>query len=1164
VKQAGFHESLVARPVLLFVMYATVLVVGVAAYLTIPLQLMPDGITSPGLQVFLSNPGASAQENEEEVARVLEEQFRTLPGVESIQSNSSQDTVGVFLQFRADLDMDWAKSEVRDRLERARSSLPSGVQEASIWSWSQSDLPAMFFAVLHPGDSDRTDFLLDSVVKRRLEAVDGVGRVEVWGSLEDSLRILLDEDKVRAANLDIGQLVARLSADNYATPLGEVEDGGRRTMLRVDMRWRSPEEIEGLPIGDGLRIKDVGRVAAVKSVRQNLFRIDGRYAYYGEVQKDGAANTVETCRRLRAEFAALAADPQLAGQLEFMPLFDQGEFIQNSLDGVRSTAIDGGMWAVLVLFLFLRRLRLTLLVALSIPFSVLVAVLWQRFAGGSFNVLTMTGITLALGMLVDNAIVVVENVVRLRAEGKGPVEACARGASQVGLAVLLSTLTSVVVFAPIMFGGANPTLSTILAELGMPLCISLLASLLAALVFLPVQLRGALGERHPLMQRAADALAPSAELPARGVSRALDAFVGLVRMSLGVLAALLRLALAPVAKLRWLVALGFVALGTLQALSALDAARLAAELRPFATPGWSSAGSLQAPALAATIALAAALCAIFGLPRATRLLERERAPAGPKLAGTRNLPDLVASINTRVLSWSLVRRAAALSLLALAALSIAIPASRMEVASFAQDQSRTRINVYVQLEDNFTLAQAADEMRRYEDLLQAKKAEWGHARVSNRFSRTGGRLSLYWDAPQGEQRFAAVQRELKETLPRLAGHKVRFLDEATDTNDRESVVFRLLGPDSETLQDFGVRVARELEGLPGVSEVRTPLSDAPPQVQVRVDSELANRLGVTPQGALQTISWSLRGFLLPRYQEEGRETPLLVEYDSEQAAGLATLRELKVQQRSAPVPLAAIGSFEFGSAPRSIARTDGRASFDMVARVADPDRRNEVSQAGRALVEGLDLPRGYELARAELADERAAEELADLRAALLLSIVLVFLLMGILFESVLLPLSVLATIPFAVVGAYWSLYLTGTRMDSVGWIGIIILVGVVVNNGIVLVDNIARLRSEGFERTRAILEGTAMRVRPVLMTALTSVIGLVPLATTEPQGESIDYRALATAVAGGLVVSTIFTLVAVPLSYALVDDWARALRARCAWALRPARPGASAIPPVAR
>lgn len=1149
--KGGFHSFLVARPVLLLVLFATVLVVGVVSYATIPLQLMPDGISNPGLQVFLTNPGASAQENEEEVARVLEEQFRTLPGIEDIESNSSQDTVGVFLQFRPDLDMDYAKAEVRDRIERARSMLPAGVQDVSIWSWSQSDLPAMFFAVLHPGDSDRTDWLIDSVVKRRLESIDGVGRVEVWGSLEDSLRILLDEDKVRAANLDLGVLVARLSADNFAAPLGEIEDGGRRTMLRVDMRWKDPAQIEELPIGDGLRIKDVGRVVAAKSVRENLFRIDGRYAYYGEVQKDGAANTVETCKRLREEFAALAKDPQLAGELEFMPLFDQGEFIQNSLDGVRSTALDGGIWAVVVLFLFLRRFRLTLLVALSIPFSVLVAVAWQRFTGGSFNVLTMTGITLAMGMLVDNAIVVVENTVRLRAEGRSPVDACTEGASQVGLAVLLSTLTSVVVFAPILFSGGNPTLTTILRELGIPLCVSLLASLLAALVFLPVQLRGSLGERHPLLERAAVRLAPVADFPGLLCARLLDAAAAAARACASALAAVLRATLAPLWKARWVAAAGLLALGALAAWTALPAMQLAAQVQPLATPGWNSAASLQLPGTIVVATIAALALLFFGTPRALARLGLPAPRSADRFAGAASLSDLVAGVNTRVLSWSLANRAAACALLALVAVSIVVPASRMKVASFAQDESRARINIYVQLEDNFTLQQASTEMKRYEDLLESKKADWGHARVSDRFSRNGGRLSLYWDAPQPQERFERIRRELDEALPKLAGHKIRFLDEATGPADRTSVVFRLTGPDSETLQALGAGVAREIEALPGVAEVRTPLSNAPPQVRVRVDSELANRLGVTPQSALQTISWTLRGFLLPRYQEEGRETPLIVEYDDAETAGLATLRDLRVQQRSAPVPLSAIGSFEFGAAPRSISRSNGRASFDIVARVDDPARRSEVSEAGRVLVAALDLPRGYELARAELADAQAADEMADLRNALLLSIVLVFLLMGILFESVLLPVSVMATIPFAVVGSYWSLYATGTQMDSVGWIGIIILVGVVVNNGIVLVDNIARLRREGCERTRAVVEGTAMRVRPVLMTALTSVIGLVPLATTEPQGESIDYRALATAVAGGLVVSTVFTLTAVPLAYVLVDDAAARLRNRLRWALRP-------------
>jgi len=233
-----FVAALVRRPILLATLFTTLLVIGLIAWSRIPIQMMPDGIVDPGLQVFVTNPGGSALENEERVARVLEEELRTLPSVKSIQSQSRADDVGLFVEFESTLDMNFAKAEVRDRIERARPKLPDTVQEVGIFSWSQSDLPIMFFALKHPGDSPRTDFLVENVIQRHLEAVDGVGKVDAWGLLEDSLRILLDEDKVRAANLDLGALIRRLRSDNFSLSLGEVEDGGRRLLLRADMRFR--------------------------------------------------------------------------------------------------------------------------------------------------------------------------------------------------------------------------------------------------------------------------------------------------------------------------------------------------------------------------------------------------------------------------------------------------------------------------------------------------------------------------------------------------------------------------------------------------------------------------------------------------------------------------------------------------------------------------------------------------------------------------------------------------------------------------------------------------------------------------------------------------------------------------------------------------------------
>jgi len=320
---------------------------------------------------------------------------------------------------------------------------------------------------------------------------------------------------------------------------------------------------------------------------------------------------------------------------------------------------------------------------------------------------------------------------------------------------------------------------------------------------------------------------------------------------------------------------------------------------------------------------------------------------------------------------------------------------------------------------------------------------------------------------------------------------------------------------------------------------------------VKLDSELAQRMGVNAQSALENVSWALRGIELPSFQEPGRETPLLIQYDKAEAAGLSTLRDLDVYTADSPVPLSSFSDLEFGRMSRTIERHDGEASFSITARVSDPSRQYEASRGGRLALEALDLPRGYSIADEDLASTRQEDEMKEIQAALALSIVLVFLLMGILFESFLVPISVLFTIPYAVLGSVWTLYVTGTAMDSVGWIGIIILVGIVANHGIVLIDRVYQLQRQGMERKEAVLTGCGNRVRPVLMTSLTAVMGLLPLALNESSGEGIDYRALAICVAGGISMSTVFTLWVVPLAYTVIEDMSRAFSSSIVWSLRP-------------
>ncbi|MHC4377454.1 MAG: efflux RND transporter permease subunit, partial [Planctomycetota bacterium] len=1005
-------------------------------------------------------------------------------------------------------------------------------------------LPIAFLGVLHGGDGDRTDFLLDQIVKPRLEAVDGVSKVDIFGVLDDSVRILLDEERTMAASLDVGNLIGRLNGDNFTLPLGEVDDGGQRYLLRSDMRFADEDEVEDYPIGGGLTIGDVGSVIRAKSVRNQLNRIDGDYSYFGIVRKESQANVVATSRAMEVALRELAEDPRLNGEISFLEFFVQGRMIENSLVQLRSTAMWGGALALAVLLIFLRRIRLTLCVALSIPVSALSAITWEYFTGGSFNILTMTGITLGIGMLVDNAVVMVENIARHRSGAAGEVldgaRAARRGASEIALAVTLATLTTVVVFLPLIFMSSNPMARTIFGGIGIPLCVSLMFSLLIAVVFLPVVSARILGDRPPALERGLGWLAPIGRIPGRLVEGLL--FVarwvgfglatllhGLGRLALGVLAPR-HAALAWGARLVRLAA----GLGVIWVALEVDRNRNA-ELEAFGSqwlPGGAGASSNQALTLGVVAALGLLL-----VPELLRTRQR-RSPVRPRWAPSESgsLLDLVIGGQRRLVRWAIDRPLAGVALAFLCFASIGVPMDQMELSAFSMDDSGDSVRYWVRFDGDFTLREASDEMRLHEDYLVQLKEDIGAAHYSTRFDDRGGTATLFWDEPLTPTKRDEYRKQLREGAPSPPGHTLSFADqEQAGDRSKEVATFVLRGPDSRVLEELATDAVAILSSVPGLRAVSTPLQNAPEQLEVELDRDQALALGVDSQLALNNIVWTLRGFPLPRFAEEGRELPFLIEFDRETTAGLSTLRDLQLWTGDSTVSLASVGDFNFSRASSTIYRENGQTTFRITAEITDPLRATQTSEAGYAALGRLDLPRGYSLGTDSSARSRQQEEASEMLRAMLLSVVLVFLLMGILFESVVLPFSVLFTIPFAILGALWTIYLTQTPMDVMGWIGLIILAGVVVNNGIVLIDRVHRLRDEGMPRDEAVVEGVAQRVRPVLMTALTTITGLLPMILAEPPTDSIDYRSLGTIVAGGLAASTFFTLWVVPLVYVLID-----------------------------
>jgi len=1158
----GFFAGTIGRPVALMVCFLTLIVVGVIAYRRIPIQLFPSEFAEPQLHVWVANPGSNARENEEHIARPIEEQLRTLSGIEETRSYSNDGYVQFSIDFGANVDMDMARAEVRDRIERAWPLLPETAETAGMWSESADSFPISFFGITVRGDPARRDYLMDKVVVPRLEAIQGIGNVEVWGVLQDSVRILLDEEKVAAAQLDLGQVIGRLASDNFAMPLGEVKDGGREIFLRSDMRFRSPEEIAEFPIREGLKVSDVGRVARVKSVDNMVTLIDGDHAYWGMATKDSQSNVVETSRNLRRAAEELENDPLLDGAVSVNLFFVQGDFIESALDQMRETAVWGGALAVLVLFVFLRRVRLTLCVALSIPVSTLLAIAWEYFGGGSFNLLTMTGLTLGVGMLVDNSVVVVENIARIHAAGQHPLRAAVLGSRQIALAVTLATLTTVVVFLPLIFMTDNKIMRVIFGSIGIPLSISLLASLLVAVVFLPVITARLLGKRIP------DGNAPGgadggrrARIPGlafllRVPVRAVAWCIGGVRAGwhLFVLALFYfdRAALRVLKPARWVVAALAAAAGAWAAVRVGASAGSSDALEEFGVPLAVDVTPVRVGLLVA--GLVGVALSLFGLARWRR--RPSLAPARPAsfVPASESLVAMAVESNHRLVAWTLRHRLAASSLAALGFLSILVPMNLMTVSAFGEDQVDDDADFRVSFEADFTLAEAREQIQIYADEIEKRRDELDFEHWTCRYDEDGASFSIYFGERRPDSEVDEIEARLERELPRIPGHRLIFYNDNQATTRSKTVAsFVLIGPDSRELERLGTEAQAILATVDGLSQVTSPLARAPEQIEVEVDREMAIGLGVTSEAIQNTIAWVLGGWPLPRFQEEGREIPLVVEYDDEETAGLATLRDLSVYTSRQSVALSSFANLSFTKGARSITRRNGQTTFTLQAKVDDPLQIIPVTERAYTALGALELPRGYSWDRSESAMQRTEEEFQEMMRAFMLSVVLVFLLMGILFESLLLPFSVLFTIPFAAMGAMWTLFLTGTPMDSFGWIGLIILAGVVVNNGIVLIDRIHGLRGS-VDRAQAVVLGCSQRVRPVLMTALTTVCGLTPMMLTEPAAQSmVDYRALATIVAGGLIASTFFTLWVVPLAYTILDDLARCLSERARWWLR--KPG---------
>ncbi|MCB9759932.1 MAG: efflux RND transporter permease subunit [Alphaproteobacteria bacterium] len=1006
-------ELAVRRPVTVLMGFLALIVMGVIAFLDIPLQMMPSGFNPPYMWVWVPYDDSTPQETDAQIVAPIEATLATVPGIKELGSRASADHASFNLEFYQSVDLDEAYNAVADRMERALPELPDDVRYYGIYRFDPSDEPIVWAGVSIGKELEDPYYLMTEVVQRRLERVPGVAKVDVWGVDEKLVFIEFDREALFAHGVSLYQLMGKLSSDNFQLASGRITDEGQVRYVRSLARYEDIDAIKRTPVAPGVVLEDVADVRYRVSKSASINRINGEEAAALAINKESTANTVEVANAVQAAFDELSADPRLSA-MEFFTFFSQGELIEESIDNLTATALQGGLFAVLILFVFLREIRVTLLIAASIPMSLMITVTVLYFTGGTLNLLSLMGLMIAVGMVVDNAIVVVETIYRRRQEGLDRIEAAVDGTAEVNLAIVLSTMTTMVVFLPLILMSEDAMFSFFMGSLGFPVVFALAASLLVALIFTPLT--------TAYMKR------------------------GQVKGDPG-----------------WIV--------------------------------WLSARYEQG------------------------------------------------------LRWMLTRRFDTfVGLLGVLILTFVVPVK----AVGCTDQASGNLNDFTlrfQVPGTFSYPERVEVIDTIEGVLDDHAAEWGLRVYRTRMRDTSnyGRTYVYIH-DDGPMELDDVREAALEAMPELPGVRVWSGYGGSSSKTANTISLSLEGEDSDTLMRLADEVLRRVRDAPGVLAVENALDEeSSEELRVHVDRDAAARYGIDATTVGRTLAFAMRGRELPELYMDDQEVTVYARFSYEDRQDVDTLRDFPLFSplTGAQVPLRAVTDVEVARGFGDISRTDRVTSLPLTVEFEEDIDMPDAYASIETALSDMAFPRGYGWSKGRRFDEQVENDSAR-NMALLLSVTFVFLLMGVLFESFLLPMSIITTIPMALIGVYWTLYLSDTPLDVMGGVGLVILVGVVVNNGIVLVDLVTQLRQQGVDRIEALLLAGQRRMRPILMTALTTIFGLLPMALGTSTFIGIPYAPLGRVVAGGIGAATLLTLFFVPYLYTVLDD----LRAVAGRALR--------------
>ena len=1010
-------QTAVKRPIATTMVFLIVIVLGVMGFRFLPVDLLPQ-IEYPQLTVRTNYPNVGPEEIETLITDRVENALAGVPNVESMRSRSEEGQSRVTLEFSQGTNIDEAANDVRAAIDRIRDDFPPEVESPRIWKFDPDNFPVVILGAKSRRNMEELTRILEREISQRFEQIPGAGSVDVWGGVYREIQVQLKRDRLASSQLSANDVRQALLRENVTLPGGDMREGISDMYVRTRGEYRSVEEIANtiITVVDGMpiRLRDVAEVVDGYQDINRLVQIDGQPMVRLGVRKQSGANTVAVAREARAIMDRINRERD---DIELMLVIDQSQFIQNSINNVQQSALWGGLLAVLILYFFLRNGSTTFIIALSIPISIIATFGLLFFNDLTLNQMSFGGLALGIGLIVDNAIVVLENMVRLRENGRKLEESALTGTRQVSGAIVASTLTTIVIFIPVLF---MQTVSGMLfRELALVVVFALLCSLLVALSLVPM-----LGSRFLTVKAGG------------GNGRRLHARLG-----------------------DW-----FVRLET----------------------GYS------------------------------RLLERVLRHRKMVFAVTTLL--LVITF----LLWPLLP------------------------VELAPQTDADEIGVDLEMAQGTNIAVVNEYLRELERIVResAPMDEVRHMTIEIRNGDAEVELALYGADERSINSFELADQIRRNVSGKIPGAEIRveaqsglwMLRRLFGSGGSQALQLELRGYDLDLADRLAKNIQQIMERVPEIEDVRVSRREGRPEQNLIVDREKIADLGLSVSQVAEVIQTNVGGSRAGVFREGGEEFPITVRLQPDDRLSTLDLGNVPVRTGSGLIiPVSAVVHTEHRRSPTTIERIDGQRVTYITANLRSGAALGDVIEKLEGELRDFTLPESFSLVfSGEYQEQQKARR--DFTLSILMAVVLIYMVMAAQFERFLDPLIVMVTVPLAFIGVVPTLLLTGTSLNMQSLMGVVMLIGIVVNNAIVLVDYINLMRREQSLGIReAVVQAGRLRLRPILMTTCTTVLGMLPLAFGGGAGGEIQ-AALARSVIGGLTVSTLITLVLIPAVYTSVHD----------------------------